>query len=171
EVRVGLTERHGSDGERLAALENHAALPGLPAARRDADAPHPRRRCDGHRRRAAVDAVHTDVRALRNGRHRERSPCGLQPHVQLLTRAGSLDAERGGVVDVARRAQTEGTVARGHADHTGSQSRGDAVRSEEHTSELQSLAYLVCRLLLEKKKNTQVIPSLPSPPAPTTPGR
>src|SRR5687767_15448155 len=31
--------------------------------------------------------------------------------------------------------------------------RGDAnLRSEEHTSELQSLAYLVCRLLLEKKK-------------------
>src|SRR5205823_7384386 len=28
-----------------------------------------------------------------------------------------------------------------------------AERSEEHTSELQSLAYLVCRLLLEKKKN------------------
>src|SRR3989441_4370431 len=28
------------------------------------------------------------------------------------------------------------------------------LRSEEHTSELQSLAYLVCRLLLEKKKNT-----------------
>src|SRR2546425_2393431 len=28
----------------------------------------------------------------------------------------------------------------------------DGVRSEEHTSELQSLAYLVCRLLLEKKK-------------------
>src|SRR2546425_1487381 len=27
-------------------------------------------------------------------------------------------------------------------------------RSEEHTSELQSLAYLVCRLLLEKKKDT-----------------
>src|SRR2546425_6529977 len=28
------------------------------------------------------------------------------------------------------------------------------VRSEEHTSELQSLAYLVCRLLLEKKHTT-----------------
>src|SRR2546425_7611140 len=27
-----------------------------------------------------------------------------------------------------------------------------SMRSEEHTSELQSLAYLVCRLLLEKKK-------------------
>src|SRR2546425_3806168 len=31
------------------------------------------------------------------------------------------------------------------------------VRSEEHTSELQSLAYLVCRLLLEKKKNSNEV--------------
>src|SRR2546425_13236589 len=30
----------------------------------------------------------------------------------------------------------------------------DVPRSEEHTSELQSLAYLVCRLLLEKKKKS-----------------
>src|SRR2546425_7769051 len=30
-----------------------------------------------------------------------------------------------------------------------------STRSEEHTSELQSLAYLVCRLLLEKKKNQE----------------
>src|SRR2546425_6116447 len=30
-------------------------------------------------------------------------------------------------------------------------------RSEEHTSELQSLAYLVCRLLLEKKKSYTLI--------------
>src|SRR3712207_7127129 len=29
----------------------------------------------------------------------------------------------------------------------------DRIRSEEHTSELQSRQYLVCRLLLEKKKN------------------
>src|SRR2546425_2906989 len=33
-------------------------------------------------------------------------------------------------------------------------------RSEEHTSELQSLAYLVCRLLLEKKKiNIYTLPA------------
>src|SRR5437764_5851121 len=32
---------------------------------------------------------------------------------------------------------------------------GLAVRSEEHTSELQSPMYLVCRLLLEKKKQRQ----------------
>src|SRR2546425_4833194 len=36
--------------------------------------------------------------------------------------------------------------------------RDARIRSEEHTSELQSLAYLVCRLLLEKKK-----PCLPPP--------
>src|SRR5687767_15662061 len=34
---------------------------------------------------------------------------------------------------------------------SGRQAAGADVRSEEHTSELQSLAYLVCRLLLEKK--------------------
>src|SRR5687767_15706252 len=44
-----------------------------------------------------------------------------------------------------------------------------SIRSEEHTSELQSLAYLVCRLLLEKKKNTKatiphLIPSCTTPP-------
>src|SRR3712207_8877042 len=32
-----------------------------------------------------------------------------------------------------------------------------AARSEEHTSELQSRQYLVCRLLLEKKKNIHLI--------------
>src|SRR5690554_7372272 len=34
----------------------------------------------------------------------------------------------------------------------GCQLRPDSVRSEEHTSELQSRPHLVCRLLLEKKK-------------------
>src|SRR5687767_15242974 len=38
------------------------------------------------------------------------------------------------------------------ADHALAQV-ANRLRSEEHTSELQSLAYLVCRLLLEKKKN------------------
>src|SRR5258705_6211008 len=32
------------------------------------------------------------------------------------------------------------------------EARADGARSEEHTSELQSLRHLVCRLLLEKKK-------------------
>src|SRR2546425_3749808 len=43
---------------------------------------------------------------------------------------------------------------------------GMVIRSEEHTSELQSLAYLVCRLLLEKKKKAQDPPAhYPRPPA------
>src|SRR3712207_7950762 len=33
--------------------------------------------------------------------------------------------------------------------------RADGLRSEEHTSELQSRQYLVCRLLLEKKKTRE----------------
>src|SRR2546425_1807586 len=56
-----------------------------------------------------------------------------------------------------------GTNSTARSAHTGSaaQRKGPAqvartmssmLRSEEHTSELQSLAYLVCRLLLEKKK-------------------
>src|SRR2546423_6316089 len=36
-------------------------------------------------------------------------------------------------------------------------SRAESPRSEEHTSELQSLAYLVCRLLLEKKNMNGVL--------------
>src|SRR2546425_8723952 len=38
-----------------------------------------------------------------------------------------------------------------------------SARSEEHTSELQSLAYLVCRLLLEKKKKKPTHPPGISP--------
>src|SRR5258705_1485068 len=41
----------------------------------------------------------------------------------------------------------------GFAFVTHAQARFGCVRSEEHTSELQSLRHLVCRLLLEKKKN------------------
>src|SRR5687767_15389920 len=52
--------------------------------------------------------------------------------------------------------------ARDRGGHLGAAARAD--RSEEHTSELQSLAYLVCRLLLEKKKHAQTNP----PPNTTT---
>src|SRR5687767_15535901 len=52
---------------------------------------------------------------------------------------------------------TSGTIAAGSTvavERTNPWSGGYTLRyrSEEHTSELQSLAYLVCRLLLEKKK-------------------
>src|SRR2546429_759382 len=43
--------------------------------------------------------------------------------------------------------------------------RGRGVRSEEHTSELQSRLHLVCRLLLEKKKKTERLTTLYYEPA------
>src|SRR3712207_7013124 len=44
------------------------------------------------------------------------------------------------------------TRAAGRDGSTAAMRRDAAARSEEHTSELQSRQYLVCRLLLEKKK-------------------
>src|SRR5687767_15597653 len=66
-------------------------------------------------------------------------------------------------VDLGREAPRRRATRR-HLDEAGDVRLADAAqddplaellagRSEEHTSELQSLAYLVCRLLLEKKKN------------------
>src|SRR2546425_8743712 len=58
--------------------------------------------------------------------------------------------------DVAREAPARD--AQGRCIRCATNEVGEAIgkivedRSEEHTSELQSLAYLVCRLLLEKKK-------------------
>src|SRR5205823_12873926 len=43
-----------------------------------------------------------------------------------------------------------GPVPEGPGDRCGVRPARGSARSEEHTSELQSLAYLVCRLLLEK---------------------
>src|SRR3712207_7183778 len=46
-----------------------------------------------------------------------------------------------------------GQVGRHRGEHVAAvEGAGDGMRSEEHTSELQSRQYLVCRLLLEKKK-------------------
>src|SRR5947209_13557164 len=60
-------------------------------------------------------------------------PCAIQRYVQLTVCAS-------GFVTVAGCQVEPPTVTN---------------RSEEHTSELQSRQYLVCRLLLEKKKRTQ----------------
>src|SRR2546425_3955419 len=52
----------------------------------------------------------------------------------------------------SRRARTAAPAARAASRRR----RAGQKRSEEHTSELQSLAYLVCRLLLEKKKQQRL---------------
>src|SRR5438046_3822187 len=51
-----------------------------------------------------------------------------------------------------RRVVSRARMARAKTAPAQSQRRGRSSRSEEHTSELQSLTNLVCRLLLEKKK-------------------
>src|SRR3989441_5279819 len=63
----------------------------------------------------------------------QRDPLGEEdPHAGAAVHGVVGEAIRGPRPEVEQRVATE--------------------RSEEHTSELQSLAYLVCRLLLEKKK-------------------
>src|SRR5688572_31063097 len=75
-----------------------------------------------------------------------RSPAkarhGRAVHHPRLRRGGRDRAPRGGAAH--RRAGRVGAEGRGAE---------AAARSEEHTSELQSQSNLVCRLLLEKKKN------------------
>src|SRR5690606_42107856 len=85
-----------------------------------------------------------------------RSP--LFPYTTLFRSAGEVAAVVLQVVDVDvgddgdQRVQAQGAavalVGLGHQPVTAAQAR---VRSEEHTSELQSRENLVCRLLLEKK--------------------
>src|SRR5687767_15636154 len=77
------------------------------------------------------------------GRQAERVSELEVPHAGL---GGAVEAEKSGP---ERDAQGFGTL-----DRVGPRRRLErVVRSEEHTSELQSLAYLVCRLLLEKKNS------------------
>src|SRR3712207_7057889 len=66
----------------------------------------------------------------------------LQPSFVSVT-YGAGGSTREGTVSVTERIATETTMT----------PLAHLTRSEEHTSELQSRQYLVCRLLLEKKKN------------------
>src|SRR3990170_8290145 len=63
-----------------------------------------------------------------------------------------------------RRAPSAGTTS---GSRPRSRAGGRSGRSEEHTSELQSPDHLVCRLLLEKKKERRVLsealPNMPTP--------
>src|SRR2546430_4608718 len=73
-------------------------------------------------------------------------------HLKLTRRVGFENFQRyqNGQKRYAGLNAFEGAVA--EKDCTEHQAREDEFRSEEHTSELQSQSNLVCRLLLEKKK-------------------
>src|SRR5205823_8265413 len=85
---------------------------------------------------------------LRRARWARRTGCQFHDSRQVLP-----------VGSAARHNLTGGSAARttilatsGAYPTTAEETHTGLPRSEEHTSELQSLAYLVCRLLLEKKK-------------------
>src|SRR5438093_2704768 len=65
----------------------------------------------------------------------------LFPYTTLFRSSGAPETRAGRVAPRSRREQD----------------RLERIRSEEHTSELQSLTNLVCRLLLEKKKKNTVM--------------
>src|SRR3712207_8166428 len=85
----------------------------------------------------------------------------LFPYTTLFRSAEALEAPRG---DQGAQRRRDRACHRGDGEHDeaggGDDGRGGPAdeqrcgqrRSEEHTSELQSRQYLVCRLLLEKKK-------------------
>src|SRR3712207_7451911 len=93
----------------------------------------------------------------------------LFPYTTLFrSNRPDLEAEHGG--DRGHGERERGKVQAGEARHLEPERAGrdlpnlgeqrverepESERSEEHTSELQSRQYLVCRLLLEKKKTTQ----------------
>src|SRR2546425_13235812 len=77
----------------------------------------------------------------------------LSPHDALPISGDQRGVMRRAVPGVdSRQPGREQPVPRHGIEHPDLPQQHHDQRSEEHTSELQSLAYLVCRLLLEKKK-------------------
>src|SRR5690625_801003 len=93
----------------------------------------------------------------------------LRPHTEILEKAGGLHkfmnwnrnilTDSGGFqvysLSANRKITEEGVKFQSHIDGSRHLFTPENVRSEEHTSELQSRGHLVCRLLLEKKIYTQ----------------
>src|SRR2546429_6310645 len=76
----------------------------------------------------------------------------LFPYTTLFRSAGAYRKHAQASAEIRRGVQSRGCKR--------SRRQQEAVRSEEHTSELQSRLHLVCRLLLEKKKKRKYINTL-----------
>src|SRR3712207_7068189 len=87
----------------------------------------------------------TLFRSRCSGPRRRRPPAPRRPREHQATAAAGRAAVWAKDETRSRKASSTGARIAG---------RPVSIRSEEHTSELQSRQYLVCRLLLEKKKNT-----------------
>src|SRR5688500_19837213 len=101
-----------------------------------------------------IDYVHLDLLSFPTRRSSDLAgPVGAHP-ARLRDRRGLAAGPPG----PAGRAAGARPRSRGAA-----QLAGPGARSEEHTSELQSPCNLVCRLLLEKKKNNSLMTRLQTP--------
>src|SRR5258707_11421824 len=78
----------------------------------------------------------------------------LFPYTTLFRSPLDRKCEDGRCPDRTANTRNSYRSRRGKHDGVLAQVKASAIRSEEHTSELQSRQYLVCRLLLEKKKNS-----------------
>src|SRR3712207_8734999 len=76
---------------------------------------------------------------------------------QGLAEVGERDVDLQGVEQVGHRVARELDVDDRPGDPHDAAGAGLRLRSEEHTSELQSRQYLVCRLLLEKKNYAYIL--------------
>src|SRR2546425_7626706 len=83
----------------------------------------------------------------------------FRSHIRSASRATSSQPAAPTVATTPCRVTGDRSLPRRRCAGAGRRALRNA-RSEEHTSELQSLAYLVCRLLLEKKKREHNPPSL-----------
>src|SRR3989441_7167055 len=103
-------------------------------------------------------------RRLRERRRGPREDRGSGEREEAMDHAGSPRDTSVAAMNNLYRTRTTQTRGRAGATRPGRERRRaprarsrPSRRSEEHTSELQSLAYLVCRLLLEKKKNDGIL--------------
>src|SRR2546425_2057647 len=101
-------------------------------------------------------ATHVEATHARTRRHLERlleKPAGAEVRSPMTSQLYTRLTQP---ADPSRRTRIDYTVVESYTYTPRKPLRRvyvyDSTRSEEHTSELQSLAYLVCRLMLEKKK-------------------
>src|SRR2546425_3208539 len=135
ELPVGVPHRARAVQQRLAlghALAPRAVLPERKEAVRHAEP------------EAARAEMHADPDAVGLVGEHVHVVVAAADRAELAPRLGAQPVALGAVRQGFPRRVLEQRVVRGRVVGMG--------RSEEHTSELQSLAYLVCRLLLEKKK-------------------
>src|SRR5205814_8119965 len=112
------------------------------------------------RRRAAAAVAGYRITAMctyplrSSARRQPRYP--LFPYTTLFRSRVSAEADDRSRAP-CRGLRRDGAHRRPPSDGAAARRAGDARRSEEHTSELQSLRHLVCRLLLEKKKSQDAV--------------